>query len=96
MVRSFWASVALSILLSVAATAQVILAMSDWRLGHREEARTELASARGDIETQFRKGLERGSAPNGFWFDWVFAQILLREAEVLLAPLRPETAVLGQ
>ena len=68
-----------------AATAQVILAMSDWRLGHRDESRTELASARGDIETQFRKGLERGSAPNGFWFDWVFAQILLREAEALIA-----------
>lgn len=64
-----------------AATARIILAMAAWRLGKTAAAHEELATARAVVATPFKEGLMRGSPPNGFWFDWVFAQILLREAE---------------
>ncbi|HWC58324.1 MAG TPA: protein kinase [Verrucomicrobiae bacterium] len=66
------------------ATAQVILAMADWRLHRQDEARAEIAQARDLIESKFSVGLDRGTGVQGFWFDWVFAQILCREAETLM------------
>jgi serine/threonine protein kinase len=67
------------------ATARVILAMSCWRLHREDEARTELAHARALIENKFKSGLDRGTGAQGFWFDWIFARILLQEAEGLIA-----------
>jgi serine/threonine protein kinase len=67
-----------------AATARVILAMSCQHLGQTEEARSELEQARGMIENKFKNGLDRGTGVQGFWFDWVFARILLREAMPLI------------
>jgi serine/threonine protein kinase len=61
-------------------TARVILAMSNYQLGKTSEARSELAEAREKIDNQFKVQLERGTPVQGFWFDWVFAQILLNEA----------------
>ena len=66
------------------ATARVILAMSDQYLGKTDEARSQLAQARGIIENKFKSQLDRGTPMQGFWFDWVFARILLREAEALI------------
>jgi tetratricopeptide (TPR) repeat protein len=66
------------------ATSHVLLALAWQQLGKTEPARAELALGRDAIEGKFRAGLDRGSAPHGFWFDWVFAQILLREAESLI------------
>jgi tetratricopeptide (TPR) repeat protein len=66
------------------ATAQIILAMSDQQLGKTNEARTQLAQAREIIGNKFKSQLDRGTPMQGFWFDWVFAQILLREAETLI------------
>jgi len=63
------------------ATAQVILAMADQQLGKTDEARSQLAQARETIENKFKSPLDRGTPMQGFWFDWVFAQILLREAK---------------
>jgi hypothetical protein len=65
-------------------TARVILAMSDYQLGKTSEARLELAQAREKIENQFKGQLDRGTPVQGFWFDWVFAQILLNEAISLI------------
>jgi serine/threonine protein kinase len=65
-------------------TARVILAMSDYQLGKASEARSELALAREKIENQFKSQLDRGTPVQGFWFDWVFAQILLNEAIPLI------------
>jgi len=62
------------------ATAQAILAMSYHRLGRAEEARTELAAAREIVENKFRTRLDGGGPVQGFWFDWLFARILLRES----------------
>jgi tetratricopeptide (TPR) repeat protein len=66
------------------ATAKVILAMSAFRLGRVEEARAELAEAQETIENRFRTGLDRGTGVQGFWFDWVFGRILLKEATALV------------
>jgi hypothetical protein len=66
------------------ATAQVILAMSCQHLGQTGEARSELAQARAMIDDKFKNGLDHGTGVQGFWFDWVFARILLREAMPLV------------
>jgi eukaryotic-like serine/threonine-protein kinase len=66
------------------ATLRVILAMSYCRLGQVEEARAELVQANDIVDTQFRKGMDRGNAGTGFWYDWLFARILLREGSQLI------------
>jgi serine/threonine protein kinase/tetratricopeptide (TPR) repeat protein len=73
------------------ATARVILALADQRLGQTREARFELAQAREIIENKYRSQLERGTPMQGFWFDWDFARILLREAQVVV-PQAPSDA----
>jgi serine/threonine protein kinase len=70
------------------ATARVILAMCRQELGQIEEARSELAQSREIIEGKFKSGLDRGTGVKGFWFDWIFARILLREASALIEPMR--------
>ena len=72
------------------ATAQVILAMALQQLHRTAEARAELAAGQDAIDGKFRAGLDQGSAPHGFWFDWVFARILLREAQGLISPISPD------
>jgi len=66
------------------AAARVILAMACRQLGQRQEATRQLAQARENIKTKFGDELDPGSAEHGFWFDWVFARILLREATALV------------
>jgi hypothetical protein len=66
------------------ATALAILAMSDQRLGQIGKARSELAQAREIIQNKYKSPLERGTPMQGFWFDWTFARILLREASALI------------
>jgi serine/threonine protein kinase len=65
-------------------TARVILAMSNQQLGKTNEARAELAQAREVIENKYKSPLERGTPMQGFWFDWAFAKILLKEATALI------------
>ncbi len=73
------------------ATAQIILAMASHRLGHPDEARAEFAAGQQVIEQKFRTRMDAGGPVHGFWFDWVFARILLRECMALLetAPRNP-------
>ncbi len=66
------------------ATARVILAMSCHQLGQNQEATTQLTQGRKSIEAKFDGDLDPGSAEHGFWFDWVFARILLGEATALI------------
>jgi tetratricopeptide (TPR) repeat protein len=63
-----------------AATAHVELALALYQTGQNEEALRELNQGRQSIENKFNEVLELGSPAQGFWFDWVFARILLREA----------------
>ena len=53
-------------------------------MGKKSEAEAELNQGREMIESKFKSGLDRGSGVQGFWFDWVFAKILLREAKGLI------------
>ena len=69
---------------SITATAQLVLAMAHHQLNQETEARNELALGRNPIESIFQKPLSVGSVQKGFYFDWVFARILLREALALI------------
>ena len=68
------------------ATARIILAMADERLGKMQDARSMLAQAQETIENKFKNELDRGTPVQGFWFDWVFARVLLKEAEQMVSP----------
>jgi len=60
---------------------EVIQSMAHARLGQSEQARVELADSRFVIEDTFKRGVTNLPRWEGFWFDWVFARITLREAE---------------
>ena len=66
------------------ATAHIIQAMSCHRLGELEKSVSELEEGRGPVQAEFAKGLQEGNGAFGFWYDWLYARILLREAEVLI------------
>jgi serine/threonine protein kinase len=74
-----------------AAAAHVELALALRQTGQRDEALRELSQGRQSIEDEFNGSLEAGSAVQGFWFDWVFARILLREATDQIDP-RPSVS----
>jgi hypothetical protein len=62
------------------AAARAILAMAHARLGHYGDARAELDQCRELIDDRLRTGLDAGSAPQGYWFDWLVSRTLMREA----------------
>jgi serine/threonine protein kinase len=66
------------------ATAHIIQAMSCYQLNEVQEARSELESGRKLVEAEFASGLQPGNGAIGFWYDWLYARILLREAEALI------------
>jgi serine/threonine protein kinase len=69
-----------------ASAAGAILAMARKQMGEAEVARAELGTALGLLENKFRSGMDRGRGTpvQGFWFDFAFARILLREAAVVV------------
>ena len=66
------------------ATAHIIQAMACYQLNEPEEARSELEQGRDLVEAEFAGGLQEGNGSAGFWYDGLFARILLREAEALI------------
>jgi hypothetical protein len=66
------------------ATAHVIQAMACNKLGELETAHSELAQGRDLIRAEFVTGFGPSNGSVGFWYDWLFARILLREAEALI------------
>jgi tetratricopeptide (TPR) repeat protein len=68
------------------ATAHLIRAMALFRLGETESARSELAQGRAVVNAKFAQPLDEGSREEGFWFDWMFAKIILREASGMIGP----------
>jgi len=74
------------------ATAHIIQAMSCYQLHEIDEAQSELAQGRKLVEAEFAGGLEAGNGGIGFWYDWLFARILLREA----GPLIEKTPAVGK
>ena len=68
------------------ATARAILALAELKQGRAEEARAETVAVRELLESRIKGTPDLGNPMNGFWFDWSFVKILLREAEVGLRP----------
>jgi hypothetical protein len=67
------------------ATARVILAMCCQQTGRFDEAESELEAGREIVESKFKGGRVDGGTPvQGFWFDWAFARILMRESAALI------------
>jgi len=60
---------------------RLIIAMSLAHTGHLDDARNLLATARSAIEPRFSQPL---ALTRQFWYDWIFAQVLLREADALI------------
>jgi hypothetical protein len=65
---------------ALSASVRLVLAMAHHRLGQTDAARAELGQSRGEIAHN------RLSNPNGYWywFDWLFAEILLGEASATI------------
>jgi serine/threonine protein kinase len=75
--------------LSRDAMLHAVLAMAHHRLGQKESAASELKSAQDLISRAFTPNLAPVAEPmghgQGYWWDWLIARILLREAESSLA-----------
>lgn len=71
------------------ATALAILAMASQRAGRTDEARAELSAAQETVARYFKTRLNRGNPVQGFWFDWIFARALVREAAALIDSPNP-------
>jgi serine/threonine protein kinase/tetratricopeptide (TPR) repeat protein len=65
------------------ATAHLVLGLAARQLGHADLAATHLQEARDLIEAHYHAPPTRGTPVQGFWFDWEFARVLLREAGTL-------------
>jgi serine/threonine protein kinase len=68
------------------ATAHVISAMACHKLGEADEARSQLEAGRALVDKEFADGLGIGNGSQGWWYDWLFARVLLREAEGMIEP----------
>ncbi len=62
----------------------LLRAMACRQLQRESEARFDLARSRERLVERFRTPLESGDEQQGFWFDWIIARILLREATALI------------
>jgi hypothetical protein len=63
---------------------QIIIAMASHQLGHHDPARKNLADARAAVDRKFAGSLIEGVGGLGFWYDWLFARVLLREATAMI------------
>jgi hypothetical protein len=70
----------------------LILAMAYDHCGRTAEACSHLEQGRQPVEIKLRAGLERGRGDVGYWFDWVYASLLLHEAAGLIdcSSVQPE------
>lgn len=68
---------------------RTILAMAEYRSGHVAEARIQLLKAGPVIDATFKRWPEPGDAGLGYWYDWLFARILFREATASVGPSAP-------
>ena len=71
------------------ATVRAIFAMVLTRQGEHVAARAELAQSEDLILAKLRGRPDRGTPVQGFWFDWAFARIVLREAQAVVGPVAP-------
>ena len=67
---------------------KLLQAMTDYHLGKTNLASNELVQASPQIEAQFKQGIQVGEGGEGFWFDWLFARILMTEANLVVNGVR--------
>ena len=60
-----------------------IHALAATQCGATEAAQEQLQLGRARINAIFSQPLRRGNNIDGFWYDWIYARILMREAESL-------------
>ena len=65
------------------ATARAILAMCCFQLNQNTEGLSQLRQCREMIERRFAANQDSADPSSGYWFDWVSARLLLREAAAL-------------
>jgi hypothetical protein len=63
------------------AGARAIWAMSCWRWNDKRQALVQWSLAHEMVAARFDRGLDRGNALEGLWFDWVIARLLVRECD---------------
>jgi eukaryotic-like serine/threonine-protein kinase len=66
------------------ASCQCLIAMVMWKQGKHNEARDALKSPQAKIDEVFSQNLKIGDY-NSYWFDWVVARILCREAQSMIS-----------
>jgi len=69
--------------LSRDASLDCLMAMIAWKSGRHEEAIARLQTGKKAVDAAFAQKMELGNA-NSFWFDWVNARLLCREAISLI------------
>jgi hypothetical protein len=74
------------------ATVLVLQAMTRHQLNQDAAARADLSQASRLIDNKFNEGLDFGNVSQGFWFDWILARVLLREATPFIGE-KPERAL---
>jgi eukaryotic-like serine/threonine-protein kinase len=63
---------------------RTVLAMSMHQTGRENEAAIELEAARNEVKANFEKPFDLGNGWDGFWFDWMIARLLLKEADSMV------------
>jgi serine/threonine protein kinase len=74
---------------AAAATGCIILGMALFHEGNVEETAKQLARARKIVDEGFAERFDEGGGTVGYWYDWVFARILLREADGMMQTVKP-------
>jgi serine/threonine protein kinase len=67
-----------------AVTARIILAMAQFKSNGTKFAGRHLNEARERLNEKLNRNLEMGNGDDGYWFDWILARILFREATTLI------------
>jgi serine/threonine protein kinase len=65
-------------------TVQAILAMALWHQGETDKALVTLGRVRDAVDRHFAVPTRVGDKSRGFWYDWLFARIMMREAQMLI------------
>ena len=64
---------------------RILFALSYQKTGELDAAREQLDLAREVISRKFDRGLVEGGGSQGYWFEWMYARLLLRQAESALS-----------
>ena len=65
-------------------TLLIIQAMTEFREGKSDAARTDRVHGNELLAKKFQANLDHGNNSEGYWFDWVFAKVLAREATEMI------------